>query len=226
MASLDTVLSRVKKLLALSTSSNLHEAASAYAAAQALITRYQLSSLLAGTSDDQRDPITDGREQPLQRARRFRRWKLFLASGLAAENAGIAWTDDVDDETWLCFCGFAKDREAVVVLWSSLVTRIEWLSATHGPGRCRQWHEAFRIGAAEAIVKRLGTGELTIGTDDDVADGTAGLVLSTARPLRAARVAAVEAFAGRVLPSQKGRAVLVDRRAAQRGRAAANAWNL
>ena len=226
MASLDTVLSRVKKLLALSTSSNVHEAASAFAAAQALITRYQLSSLLAGTSDDKNDPITDGREQPLERSRRFRRWKLFLASGLTRENAGIAYTVDVDDETWLCCCGFAKDREAVLVLWANLVTRIEWLSATHGPGRPRQWHEAFRIGAAEAIVERLGSGELTIGTDDDVADGTAGLVLSTARPLRAARVAAVEAYAHKHLPPHKGRSVLVDPRAVQRGREAASAWNL
>lgn len=226
MASLDTVLSRVKKLLALSTSSNVHEAASAFAAAQALITRYQLSTLLAGASEDSSDPITDGREQPLERSKRFRRWKLFLASGLAAENAGIAWTTDVDDETHLCFCGFAKDREAVMVLWSSLVTRIEWLSATHGPGRPRQWHEAFRIGAAEAIVERLGSGELTLGSDDDVADGTAGLVLSTARPLRAARVMAVETYARQHLPPYKGRSVLVDPRAVQRGRDAASAWNL
>lgn len=225
MASLETVLARVKKLLALATSSNVHEAASAAAAAQALITRHQLTSLLAGHSDDPDDPIADGREVPLEVSRRFRRWKLFLASGLATHNASIAWLDERDDDTRLCICGHHVDREAVRVVWSPLVTQIEWLSATHGAGRPRQWHEAFRIGAAEAIVDRIAAGDVVVvdEVDDrhDVDDAPlTALQLSQVRPLRAARVAAVEAFAQSRLPRDK-RNVLVDLRALERGRQAA-----
>ena len=42
-------------------------------------------------------------------------------------------------------------------LWDWLVRRIEWLSATHGAGQDRRWHEAFRIGAVQTIVARLRT---------------------------------------------------------------------
>ena len=36
-----------------------------------------------------------------------------------------------------------------------LAPRLEWLSATHGPGRDRAWHDAFRVGAAEQVLERL-----------------------------------------------------------------------
>ena len=224
MASLDTLLSRVKKLLALSTSSNVHEAASAAAAAQALINRHQLASLLAGHSTDPDDPITSGIEAPLEVAKRFRRWKLFLATGLAVENAGLAWTSEVGVETHLSFCGHRSDRAAMTAVWSSLVTRIEWLSASHGAGRPRQWHEAFRIGAAEEIVARMAAGEVlpasSSSSSTDDAPLTA-LALAKVRPLRAARVAAVTAFADAKLPRDRGRSVLVDMRALERGKAVA-----
>ena len=49
--STDAVLERVRKLLALATSPNLHEAAAAAAAAQALIERHRLGSLLEAQTD-------------------------------------------------------------------------------------------------------------------------------------------------------------------------------
>lgn len=231
MASLDTLLSRVKKLLALATSSNVHEAASAASAAQALINRHQLASLLAGHSADPDDPITSGLEAPLEVAKRFRRWKLFLATGLAVENAGLAWTTDIGDETHLSFCGHRSDRAAMTAVWSSLVTRIEWLSASHGAGRTRQWHEAFRIGAAEEIVARIRAGEVVSSSSSSSALSAedvplTALALAKAAPLRAARVAAVAAFAQAKLPRDRGRSVLVDMRALKQGKAVAAALPL
>lgn len=223
MASLETVLARVQKLLALATSSNVHEAASAAAAAQALINRHQLASLLAGHSADPQDPITSGLEAPLEVAKRFRRWKLFLATGLAVENAGLAWSTEVGGETHLCFCGHRQDRVAMRLVWSSLVTRIEWLSATHGPGRPRQWHEAFRIGAAEEIVARMAAGDVVFAAAAGDEAPLTALAVAQAAPLRAARVAAVRAFAARELPRERGRAVLVDMRALKAGKAVAAA---
>ncbi|MDP2315662.1 MAG: DUF2786 domain-containing protein, partial [Pseudomonadota bacterium] len=180
------VLARVRKLLALATSPNVHEAAAAASAAQALIERHRLEALLAAEdgADDPLDPITDGREAPLEVARRLRKWKFALAAGLAEANGCLAYTAAVGGETHLLLAGRASDRAAVASLWGWLVSRIEWLSATHGPGRSRDWHEAFRIGAAEVVVERLARVE----GEAEAALPAAALV--RVAPLRAARAAA------------------------------------
>jgi hypothetical protein len=213
--SADPVLARVRKLLALATSPNVHEAASAAAAAQALIERHRLQALLAAEADaaDPADPVTDGRDAPLERARRPRRWRIALAGGLAAANGCVAYTAEEGDETVLLVAGRATDREAVGVLWEWLVTRIAWLSATHGAGRPRAWHDAFRIGAAEAIVERL----RSVGADEVATLDPAALV--RVEPARAARAAAVERFTAERLHLAAGRALRVDGRAYARGRA-------
>ena len=59
------------------------------------------------------------------------------------------------------FCSSACNviDAAVVALWEWLVRRIEWLSASHGEGRDRGWHEAFRVGAVVTITERLRAGQ-------------------------------------------------------------------
>ncbi len=218
----DDVLARVRKLLALAGSPNVHEAASAAAAAQALVERHRLEGLLAAESaaEDPADPVTDGREAPLEAVRRLRRWKVALAAGLAEANGCLAYTAQVGDETHLLLAGRAADRAAVAALWAWLVTRIEWLSATHGPGKPRDWHEAFRIGAAEVIVARLAT----VGVE--VAATLPPAALVRVEPARVARAAAVESFVSRHLRLGKGRSLRVDGRALARGRAAGASMEL
>lgn len=211
------VLARVKKLLALSTSSNVHEAASAAAAAQAMIARHQLEALLsadAAGDADGADPITDGREAPLEIAKRPRRWRSALASGLARINGGVAWSLDADDGTHLCFCGHHSDRKAMAVLFEALAARIEWLSATHGQNQSRQWHEAFLLGAVETIIARL-----SAARDDDAIDDSTALV--RVEPLAALRRDAVERFVESHLRFGKGRGYSVDARGFAQGRRAA-----
>jgi hypothetical protein len=216
------VMARVRKLLALAGSPNVHEAASAAAAAQALVARHRLEALLAAESaaDDPADPITDGREAPLEAARRVRTWKVALAMGLAEANGCVAYTALVGDLTHLLLVGRAADRDAVASLWAWLVTRIEWLSATHGPGKPRHWHEAFRIGAAEVVVTRLGAVEADVQAE--LAADRAPATLVRLEPARAARAAAVDAFVERHLRLGRGRALRVDGRALERGRTAGN----
>ena len=76
------LLTRIRKLLGLATSSNVHEAAAAAAQAQLLIERHRVAHLLEPAVPDE-DPLTDGAEAPLESARRPRRWKAALAAGLA-----------------------------------------------------------------------------------------------------------------------------------------------
>ena len=223
MATRFDLLVRVRKLLALSSSPNVHEAAAAAAAAQALIARHALDALLADDVDDPTDPITDGRQAPLQRAARPRKWRGVLAEHLAGLNGGIAWSNvDDDGVTELCFCGRASDRAAVVTLFEWLLARIEWLSATEGPGQTRQWHEAFRIGAVDAIADRLAA--VDVDVDGTTARGADVLARIDAR--RATRAAAVDAFAALHLRRGRERNISVDRRGFAKGKAAGSAFAL
>lgn len=212
---MEAILDRVHKLLALATSPNVHEAAAAAARAQALIDAHRLHDLLAGDPDD--DPITDGAEAPLEVARKLRKWRIALASELAALHGCVAYTASTDDGEAIRLAGRADDREAVRALWGWLVDRIQWLSATEGAGRPRWWHDAFRVGAVDTIVTRLRLAREHARADLD----ERALILLD--PALTARAAAVERFAADQLRLKPGRGLRVDARAYDAGRRAADA---
>ena len=203
----ERLLARVRKLLALAGSPNVHEAALAAAQAQALIDRHHLAELLA---EVEAEPITDGRASPLETARRPRRWRSILAAALAEANGCLAWQAEAGGQTSLYILGRERDRAVVAALFEGLAPRIEWLSATHAPGAGREVHDAFRIGAVEAIRDRL--------LQPRPADEAPGLVKVDLD--RAARRAAVEAFARSHLRLGSGRALRLDGRAYAAGKAA------
>ena len=192
------LVARVHKLLALSTSSNVHEAASALARAQELIDRHRLHALVdAGALDDVNsdadidadiDVIDDGTGAPLEVARRPRRWRRVLAEGLAFHNGGVVHAVEVSGGVALCFVGTAADRAVVIALFGWLTKTLEWLSASAGPAKPRHWHEAFRVGAADVVVRRVGVADVE-GADADRALAVVD-VARAARRARAARVAA------------------------------------
>jgi uncharacterized protein DUF2786 len=217
MAGAPAALARVRKLLALATSSNPHEAALAAARAQAIIEANRLESWLAATHEvaDDPDPIVDAREQPLETARKLRKWKVALASALAQVNGCVAYVRQGQGGDAIVLVGRARDREAVQALWEWLVKRIEWLSATHGAGRSRQWHDAFRIGVVDEVSERL---------DEGRARGRSELsstALVAIDPLHAAHRDALDRFVADNLGLAQGRGLRVDASAYRRGRGAA-----
>jgi Protein of unknown function (DUF2786) len=213
----EALLDRVHKLLALATSPNVHEAAQAAARAQRLIAQHRLEAWLAPDSDP--DPIIDAVEAPLEVSRRIRKWKVVLACALAEANGCVAYTRARGGEEAIVLVGRARDREAVGELWSWLVRRIEWLSATHGPGKPRQWHEAFRIGAVDAVVERLNAAEQEVRAEHS--EGLVRIDVAAAAHRRA-----LDRFVAERLGLGRGRAIRVDSRAWERGRAAGEALDL
>lgn len=209
---MSALLDRVRKLLALATSPNVHEAAAAAAAAQALISRHRLESLLA--APETAPPFDDGRDDPIDAARRARVWKIVLADALAEANGCVVWTALRGDDELLLVAGHPDDRAAVRALWDALVRRVEWLSATHGPGRPKKWHDAFRVGVVDAIRDQLAAP--TGAAPSDAA-------LAPLDPALQTRRAAVEAFVERHLRGGKGRPLRVDAAAWRRGRQTAEA---
>lgn len=218
------VLIRVRKLLALATSPNVHEAAAAAAAAQTLVERHRLHAALAAAeaavSDSVANPITDGREAPLEGGKRLRRWKVALAAGLARANGCVAYTaaGPVGRDTLLLIAGRAEDRAAIAAIWAWLVRTLEWLSASEGVGKSRDWHEAFRIGAAEVVVARLAGVGAEVRQEEE--GRLPGAELERFDAVAAARAEAVAAFVEGKLRLGRGRSMRVDRGGLEAGRRA------
>jgi hypothetical protein len=208
------LLDRVRKLLALAGSSNVHEAALAASRAQALIEAHRLEGLLAAAARAEAEPIEDGREQPLEMGRRVRKWKQRLATQLAEMNGCVAWTLGRRGDQRLLVAGRAEDRAAVFEVWSWLVRRIEWLSATEGAGERRAWHDAFRVGAAQTIVRRMRAARLEARA---ALDTTA---LAVVEPALQARAQATRRFVEQNLRLKPGRSLRLDADGYLRGRRA------
>lgn len=201
----EATLDRVRKLLALAGSPNPHEAAAAAARAQALIDAWRLGPWLAADPVAGAEPVIDDRDAPLDVARRLRPWRVALAGALARANGCVVYTLQTGDEERLILVGRDGDRAAVHALWAWLLRRVEWASATAGPGRSRHWHEAFRVGAVDTVAERLAARH-----------AEAGLVPIAAAI--AAREVAVQRFVHEHLRLTPGRGLRVDGRGYRAGR--------
>lgn len=210
-------LARVRKLLALAGSPNPHEAALAAARAQELIERHRLQAWLDDATESADDPITTGIDEPLVVTRRVRTWKLVLADVLARANECVAYSFRDGDAAGIAIAGRASDRRIVETLWTWLVARIEWLSATAGADKPRRWHESFRIGVAQTVAERLRA------SVDAVARELDGTALVQVDPRRAAHRERLSAFVAERLPTRPGRSITVDTAAWRRGRRAGEA---
>ena len=122
-----------------------------------MIERHRLEGWLAAEEQvrEDPDPIEDDRDAPLETAKRLRKWKVILAVTLADANGCVAYTLAGAPKSSIVLVGRSRDREVVRALWSWLVKQIEWLSATHGEGHGRKWHDACRIGVVSAVSVRL-----------------------------------------------------------------------
>jgi hypothetical protein len=216
------MLNRVRKLLALTNSPNVHEATTAAALAQTLIARHRLETWLAAeqAAGDDPDPIVDARDTPLEVSKRLRTWKVVLACALAGANGCVAYTLDGHAGKAIVLVGRARDRAAVAELWGWLVTRIEWLSATQGVGQSRAWHDAFRVGVVAAIADRLAKVAAEVR-----GEFTAAALVRVDPAVNAHRIA-LERFVAEHLQLGRGRGLRVDAAAWQQGRQAGDELDL
>lgn len=209
-------LRRVRKLLALANSPNPHEAAVAAARAQALIEQHRLQAWIEADTRA-KDPsagIVDARDEPLERSKRLRKWKIALASVLAAHNGCFAYVLDDKQSRAIVLVGTASDRAAVAELYTWLSKRIAWLSATHGKGQARSWHKAFRLGVISAVGERLQAARTSAHQDLSEA------ALAVVDPAEAAHRHALDQFVQDRIKLRQGRSIRVDAEAWQAGRAA------
>jgi hypothetical protein len=221
----EKALDRVRKLLALATSPNPHEAASAAAQAQALIDRHRLQAILdaEGSLAHDADPITDARDRPLETARKIRPWKALLAIALAEHNHCVAYTLETGDGQSLVLVGRSADRAAVETLWAWLVRRIEWLSATHGANKPKRWHDDFRVGVVDTIAERLNEAPSPVseGLTDRGEDHRSETAIAIVDRAMDARREALSRFVESNLKLGPAKSLRVDARAWEKGRRSA-----
>ena len=181
------ILDRIKKLLALSTSSNVNEAATAAAAAQKLMLEHRLTEVdISDTQDGQMF------ELPMGAAGFASRWKFALVTGVAraffCEAVGLR----VGARRKVRVVGLREDVEIASRVFKYLLREIDRLSRVElsqvaqeeqdlslfgAAGdfrlRLRQYLDSYRRGAVAAVIEKLRCGE-----EEFVASDSRALVLA------------------------------------------------
>lgn len=164
---IDSILDRIRKLLSLSTSDNINEAATAASKAQELIEKYKLdvAAINADNGTDNFDPILED-EVSLSSGQRVITWQSKLISSLCRVNTCRAWySNRIDNLSHrvlidLKLVGSRTNVEIVRYLFSYLVVEIERLAQHemkfgNGKGQGKTYGNNFRIGAVQAINDRI-----------------------------------------------------------------------
>lgn len=161
----DKVLDKIRKLIALSGSSNVHEAAVAAAAAQRLMLEHRIAESDVTVDATEEDVVVD---QEIYRDRRLKsppRWHEILLNGIANANfcrvilgadcERIGWR--VERRPFYRVIGSEADRATTVYLYEMLRGEIERLAVQ--VCRCYRYDRAerasFKLGAAGALSNKL-----------------------------------------------------------------------
>lgn len=151
------IISKVQKLLRLSTSSNANEAALAAAKAQELIDAHNLSAAMLAIDNAEAtpsldEPIVDFQRAgaPLDSQKQQQRWRGQLALTVANLNGCRVYLQGGQ----IALVGRRTDAETVRYLFGYLSRQVEELASTQ-VGMGKTWRNNFRLGVVETIAKKL-----------------------------------------------------------------------
>lgn len=147
------IASRIRKLLALSKSSNVHEAANAAAHAQRLMDEYRLG--LTDLEDDCPDPwdvVLD--EDALDSGVRFAHWKIELAIIVAEHNACRVVVVPDNRHCTIQLVGSSRETAVVREMYTWLLKQVDQI-ARRRAGKGRSAKDSFRQGMLLTIEDEL-----------------------------------------------------------------------
>lgn len=150
----DKARAKIRKLLRLAESANLHEAANAAARARALMDRHRIEAASLGPCAET-DTVCDHADAPLWSFARPPRWRVGLASAVAQTGGCGIYLRHHLRSVDAILVGRRCDVDDVRFLDGVLATQIERLTRTHARGRGRRWGHAFRLGAVATVGERL-----------------------------------------------------------------------
>lgn len=160
----EEAIQRAMKLLKLSESSNVHEAALAAQRAQELLARFNITQEIidaeANGPREKDEPVTAD-QQPLEKATKmFPHWKQYLGNSVARANQCRVHTrTDYLGNKSLIIVGRASDSATARYLYQVLCNETERLVKRQGAGRGRTWYNNFRLGVVDAITTKLNEAE-------------------------------------------------------------------
>jgi hypothetical protein len=152
----DEALEKVRKLLRLAESPNVHEAVLAAGRAQEIMERFKIESLSVESKDSQlpEEPIRDFDIDPLDA--NYATWKSRLAVALARENQCKVYSGQhAYGKRNVSLIGRATDVSTVRYLYAYLIREINRLSDRDCAGCGRTYYNNFRLGAVQEISDRL-----------------------------------------------------------------------
>ncbi len=172
---LDRILQKIKKLLALATSSNIHESCAAGAMAQEIIEKYRLSSdLIRGLQETEETPeeivnFADYDVYLFEVERPLYAWEGFLSVVLSEANNCKVWAETATQPggkniTRIGLVGTLSDAKLTTHMFHLLLVEITRLSeisieeikkANKPIPSVEMWHNGFRYGAVKEIETRL-----------------------------------------------------------------------
>jgi hypothetical protein len=149
-------LDKIRKLLRLAQSSNVHEAALAASRAQEIMERFKIEALTVEYDADTKapdEPIKDFGIDPLDA--KHETWRSRLASALARENQCKVYLGRGARHLNVSLIGRPSDVSTVRYFYAYLVREIERLAARDCAGTGRTYWNNYRIGAVAEISTRL-----------------------------------------------------------------------
>ncbi|MDQ2096664.1 MAG: DUF2786 domain-containing protein [Tychonema bourrellyi B0820] len=143
------IVDKIKKLLALATSSNENESTAAAEKASLLLAQYNLS--LADLGPNQQEEIS---ESGVETTPRYVTWKMILLSGIAEANGCNAMRNTYTGTMFLV--GTSTNLTVCTHLYEYLSHAIERRAKYRkGSGRGLAYLNAFRVGCATKLRQRL-----------------------------------------------------------------------
>lgn len=214
------IIERIRRLLALSTSSNVNEAAAAANAAQRLMAKYQIDALELEATEPGQQEAAVGTEV-FDEERRTITWRTRIAYALAEANLCVLFQSrqSAQGRREIKIVGTQEAISMVRYMHAYLTHEVERLwqeEAQRGVHTSRAAGNGFRLGAAVTLGKRIK--EATEGVRHAASPGAIVLVNK--------HMERVEAAVGCKLSRTSRRSTYQDHSAFERGKAAGNSVNL
>lgn len=153
------ILDKIKRLLALAGSDNVHEAALAAKTAQKLMARHNIEAAMLEVDSESESQEQIGEEVFAGvSGKRLSTWKTALCATVARVNGCSAYSQWFAGDQRMVFVGTPSDSKTARYMSAWLIAEIDRLTklerAKRGP-QGRSYYNSFRLGAAHEIARRL-----------------------------------------------------------------------
>ncbi len=156
------IIDKVRKLLALSRSSNAHEAASAAAKANQLIDEYRLSVGQLTPDNTDTDPVETASE-PLLHSNRVMMWRKSLAIRLASHYGCFVWNSPRPHAAInYQVAGRKSDIEVLNYMFAYISTECDRITLSTAKGKGRTFAESYRRGFVDGVLSQLDASRQTV----------------------------------------------------------------